>query len=90
MLSCNSNDKIQMDGDDSTLRPFGKAFYLRQASYYVWPLSWIISATVMIKTFIVVFHTLPLRGALHGAAGQLYGWALTERDFTVEYKFYEM
>ena len=88
MLSCRSKDKILMDGDDSTLRPFAKAFYLRQASYYVWPLSLIIPATVVIKTFIAVFHTLPLLGALHGAAGQLYGWA--ERDFTIEYKFYEM
>jgi serine acetyltransferase len=90
MLSCCSKDKMQMGGDDSTLRPFGKAFYLRQASYYVWPLSWIISATVVIKTFIAVFHTLPLLGALYGAAGQLYGWSLTERDFTIEYKFYEV
>jgi acetyltransferase-like isoleucine patch superfamily enzyme len=90
MLSCHSTDKIQMDGDDSTLRPFGRAFYLRQASYYVWPLSWIISATVMIKTFIVVFHTLPLLGALHGAACQLYGLAFAKRDYTIEFQFYEM
>jgi hypothetical protein len=74
MLSCRSKDKIQMDG----------------VTNCVWPLSRIISATVMIKTFIVVFHTLPLLGALYGAAGQLCGWALTERDFTIKHKFYEM
>ena len=33
-----SPEKLQMDGDESTSRPFGRAFYLNQANYVVLPI----------------------------------------------------
>jgi len=77
--------KLPMVGDSSTLRPFGKAFYNRQATYFVWPLSFIVSATVLIKTFIATFHALPLLAALQGTATLLYGYRLSDRDYGIEY-----
>lgn len=78
-------DMITMAGDDSTLRPFGKAFYLKKASYFVWPLEWIVCASFNIKMFIVTFHAMPLLAALHWAAAFLYGWSFTGRDYTEVY-----
>eukprot|EP00978_Attheya_sp_CCMP212_P021822 scaffold64143_cov68-Attheya_sp.AAC.10 len=37
--------KLQFAGDETTLRPFGKAFYQGRANYIVWRLSWIIFIT---------------------------------------------
>jgi len=74
-------NSLQLTGDASTLRPFGKAIYLRKAEYFVWPLPLIILGTVTIRIFISVFHTLPLLGAIHGAACQLFGFKETERDY---------
>lgn len=65
--------KIQMFGDSSTLRPFGKAFYMGKATYFVWPLPMIVVNSVAIKVFIATFHALPLLGAFYGAAAVLYG-----------------
>ena len=75
------NHQLQMVGDASTLRPFGKAFYKGEASYFVWPLSWIVCASIAVKTFIAVFHALPLLASLHGAAAILYGVSFVERDY---------
>lgn len=72
---------LQMVGDASTLRPFGKAFYMHQATYRVWPLRWIIAFSICIKALITTFHTLPLLGALHGAAALLYGFSFATRDY---------
>ena len=74
-------EAIQLEGDESTLRPFGKAFYMREASYFVLPLSFIITFTIICKTFIATFHTLPILGALHGAAGILYGFPVADRIY---------
>jgi acetyltransferase-like isoleucine patch superfamily enzyme len=80
--------KLQMVGDATTLRPFGKAFYKRQATYFVWPLSWIVTASVFIKTLIAVFHCLPLLAALHGAAAVLYAVPIYNRDYKhIQYHF---
>jgi acetyltransferase-like isoleucine patch superfamily enzyme len=73
--------KLQVEGDASTIRPFGKAFYERKATYYVWSLNRIIWTTVTIKVLIAVFHSLPLLTALQGAASLLYGSKFSERDF---------
>jgi hypothetical protein len=72
---------LQFTGDASTLRPFGKAIYKRDAKYFVWPVSWIVFGTLCIRIFIAVFHTLPLLGAIHGAANLLFGWKEAERDY---------
>ena len=75
---------VQMHGDASTLRPFGKAFYLKQAPYFVWPLSLIVFFTLVVKCLLVTFHTLPLLGALHGSAALLYGLPISARDYYVD------
>jgi len=74
-------EKLQFRGDATTLRPFGKAFYLRDAPYYVFPLRFIISYSFACKVFAVSFHTLPLLAALHGAAGYFYGYPINEREY---------
>jgi carbonic anhydrase/acetyltransferase-like protein (isoleucine patch superfamily) len=66
-------EKLQLVGDSSTLRPFGKAFYQRKANYFVWPLRRIVFLSVMIKSLIAAFHSLPILAAVHGAAVILYG-----------------
>jgi hypothetical protein len=73
--------KLPMIGDASTLRPFGKAFYLEKASYSVWNLKWIVVGTAIVKSFIVTFHAFPLLLGLHSAAAILYGWSFEERDY---------
>lgn len=67
MASAIQQDVLCMIGDESTLRPFGKA-YLRNASYFVWTLEMIISFTAIVKIIISIFHTLPLLLAYR------YGW----------------
>jgi len=79
--------KLQMIGDSSTLRPFGKAFYKRQATYFVWPLSFIVGASVIIKTCIAIFHALPLLAALQGTAAVLYGYHIPDRDYEIQYDY---
>lgn len=74
-------DQLVMEGDESTLRPFGRAFYQGEASYFVCPLASIIITTLLIQVFIATFHTLPLLGALHAGAGVLYGFPIAERDY---------
>ena len=74
-------DKLTMMGDASTLRPFGKAFYLGQASYFVWTLDMLVVFTVIAKTFILIFHASPLLLGMYGAAAYLYGWSFAERDY---------
>jgi hypothetical protein len=88
MASEVQQDKLPMTGDASTLRPFGKAFYLKKAPYFVWTLEWIIGFTAIAKTFIVAFHTFPLLLGLHSAAAILYGWSFADRDYAeMNYSF---
>lgn len=68
MASNVQHDALTMTGDASTLRPFGKAFYLRKSTYFVWTLEMIISFTAIVKSIIVTFHILPLWVAYR------YGW----------------
>lgn len=64
---------LKMQGDASTLRPFGKAFYLRQKKgYHVLSLSSIILFTLVNRIFQVVFHLLPLLAAVQFSAVLLY------------------
>lgn len=70
MASAIQQDALSMIGDASTLCPFGKAFYLRKASYFVWTLEMIISFTAIVRSIIVIFHTLPLWLAYR------YGWLI--------------
>jgi acetyltransferase-like isoleucine patch superfamily enzyme len=80
--------KLQFVGDASTLRPFGKAFYGRKATYFVWPLSWIVTLTVIVEAMITILHTLPLLGAIHLATALLYGFSIQDRDYyAIQYPF---
>jgi acetyltransferase-like isoleucine patch superfamily enzyme len=76
---------LPMVGDASTIRPFGRAFYMRQATYFVWPLSFIVSGTVAIKAFIATFHSLPLLAALQGTSALLYGYQMADRNYEIQY-----
>jgi len=74
-------DKLQFEGDSSTLRPFGKAFYNGKATYRVIPLYMVIIFTFTVRIFFAAFHTTPLLGALHGAGGFLWGFRFEDRDY---------
>jgi hypothetical protein len=73
--------KLQMEGDESTLRPFGKAMYLGEANYFVFPLFLINFYTVVTRVLIATLATLPMLGALHLAAGYFYGWPIWRRNY---------
>eukprot|EP00977_Amphora_coffeiformis_P011081 scaffold2655_cov179-Amphora_coffeaeformis.AAC.14 len=63
----------QMGGDESTIRPFGKAFYLNQANgYFVLPLPIIILFTFVCRLFQVCFHLIPQLGTVQFGAVLLY------------------
>lgn len=81
--SCLGSDAwtSEMEGDDTTLRPFGRAFYKREASYCVWPLSLILTATITVKSFIAIFHAMPLLASLQGASLWLFDGMIHERGY---------
>lgn len=74
-----------MVGDETTIRPFGKAFYKREAPYFVLPLSLIIFFSLLTSTMTAVLHTFPFLGAIHWAAGILYGFPIWQRDYALQY-----
>jgi acyl-CoA synthetase (AMP-forming)/AMP-acid ligase II/acetyltransferase-like isoleucine patch superfamily enzyme/acyl carrier protein len=74
-------EKIQMHGDDSTIRPFGKAFYLGDANYFVLPLFAINFFTIAVRAGLATLKAIPVLGALHLAAGYFYGWPISDRSY---------
>ena len=74
-------EQLVMEGDASTISPFGKAFYHGQATYRVLPLSFIIAFTFLAKVLIAIVHSFPLLASLHGAACILYGLPISQRDY---------
>ncbi len=76
---------LPMIGDETTIRPFGKAFYKGEAPYTVLPLSFIIVFTLITNIVIAAVHTGPFLGAVHGAAGILYGFPISQRDYSLQY-----
>ena len=83
-------ETLQMKGDETTIRPFGKAFYKKQVSYYIWPLELMVAFSFFIKAFIIAFHSLPLLGAIHASAAVLYGWSHSKRTYEEIYQPYEL
>jgi acetyltransferase-like isoleucine patch superfamily enzyme len=77
--------KLQMHGDESTLRPFGRAVYLGQATYFVLPVFLIILFTIITRIFLATLATLPILGAVHLAAGYLYGFPFDQRQYDLVY-----
>jgi carbonic anhydrase/acetyltransferase-like protein (isoleucine patch superfamily) len=73
--------QLQMHGDLTTLRPFGKAFYYDHASYFVYPLPMIITFTAMTRVLVAALSSISIIGAVHLTAGYFYGWPIYERDY---------
>jgi acyl-coenzyme A synthetase/AMP-(fatty) acid ligase/acetyltransferase-like isoleucine patch superfamily enzyme len=74
-------EKLQLTGDSSTLRPFGKAFYQGKSTYFVLRLWMIVALSVFIKVLIAGFHALPILASLHAAAAALYGAKIESRVY---------
>jgi acetyltransferase-like isoleucine patch superfamily enzyme len=67
------SSQLPMVGDESTYRPFGKAFYLGMAKgYMVLPLWAIVLYSWLQRIFATIYHTLPLLAAVQFAAVMLY------------------
>lgn len=73
--------KFQMEGDESTIRPFGKAFYRGEANYFVYRLALINIFTFFTRSSLAILGTLPILGALHLSAGYIYGWRMADRNY---------
>jgi acetyltransferase-like isoleucine patch superfamily enzyme len=78
------SDALPMDGDESTIRPFGRAFYLGEAGYFVFPLPVIIMFTMITKVLIAALDTMPMLGALHLSAAYWYGWPVMNRVYQLD------
>jgi carbonic anhydrase/acetyltransferase-like protein (isoleucine patch superfamily)/acyl carrier protein len=66
-------DQLTMQGDENTLRPFGKAVYMGMAKgYRVWPIWSMVLFTLVNRVFQIVFHLLPILGAIQFGAVLLY------------------
>ena len=70
--SCTPN-KLPMEGDESTLRPFGKAVYMGMTKgYRVLSIRTIVLFTFLNRVFQILFHLMPLLGAVQFGAVILY------------------
>jgi acetyltransferase-like isoleucine patch superfamily enzyme len=74
-------EKVVLQGDESTIRPFGKAIYMGEANYLVLPVSFMILFTAVVQTLVAIVHTLPIIGALNLSAGWIYGYPLRLESF---------
>ena len=85
MLSADLKEKeLPMEGDATTLRPFGKATGLREANYFVWPVQMMIMYRIFCNTLFAIIHASPLLAALHITGGLLYGWSFANRYYDYE------
>ena len=73
--------KLTMHGDESTLRPFGRAVYLREAPYFVLPIGLMILYNLVCSVLFEAIHALPLICSLHLAGMVLYGMPIQERKY---------
>jgi carbonic anhydrase/acetyltransferase-like protein (isoleucine patch superfamily) len=65
--------RLQMVGDETTLRPFGKAVYQGGAKgYWSVPIPVIVLYTWIVRIFCCIFHTIPLLLAVQIGAVLLY------------------
>lgn len=72
---------LPMKGDETTLRPFGKAVERREASYFVWPVSMMIFLNIFCNTLFSVIHAVPLLSSLFISGAILYGYRLEDRQY---------
>jgi acetyltransferase-like isoleucine patch superfamily enzyme/acyl carrier protein len=65
--------RLRMQGDETTIRPVGKAVYLGQTKgYWFLPVPILVTYTWFVRTFCSVFHTMPLLLAVQFGAVLLY------------------
>lgn len=65
--------RLQMVGDETTVRPFGQAIYEgKTKTYWFPPIPFLILYTWIVRIFCTIFHTLPLLGAVQFASVILY------------------
>jgi acetyltransferase-like isoleucine patch superfamily enzyme len=75
------------EGDASTLKPFGKAYYKHDASYFVLPLPLILLITLVINLLICTVHAAPLLCSIHFTAAILYGFNVSNRNYSTEHSY---
>ncbi|KAL3925093.1 MAG: hypothetical protein SGILL_000632 [Bacillariaceae sp.] len=87
MLSSDVKESdLPMTGDDTTLRPFGKAVYKGEATYFVWPAFFMIVYRIICNILFDTVHALPLLAALHITGWVFYGFPIADRDYdSVDY-----
>jgi hypothetical protein len=74
---------IVMLGDETTMRPFGKAINLRLAKYFAFP-GWTMSCfCFLLEAATTCFHTLPILFSIFITADIVYGEG-DQRDFDIE------
>ena len=73
--------QLSMEGDGTTMRPFGRAVYLRLAPYFVWTPGMMVLLNISCEAFFSIFHSLPLLLSLHAGAVFLYGFPWTSRYY---------
>jgi acetyltransferase-like isoleucine patch superfamily enzyme len=64
---------LPMQGDKTTLRPFGRAVYNREATHFVWYPSMMIVYNLLCSAVFASFHALPLLSTVQLGAIVLYG-----------------
>ena len=77
------SQKLQLEGDSSTLRPFGRAFYNGEADYFVYPIVLINMFTIFVRVAVAALSSLPIIGAMHLGAGYFYGWPVASRNYNL-------
>lgn len=76
---------LPMVGDESTLRPFGRAVGFRQAPFFVWPGFMMSFYNIVCNALFATFHALPLISSLHISGCILYGFPISDRDYDGTY-----
>jgi acetyltransferase-like isoleucine patch superfamily enzyme len=67
------SNRLQMEGDETTIRPVGKAIYLRQTKGYCFiPVPFLVLYAWATRIFCSIFHTMPLLLAVQFGAVILY------------------
>eukprot|EP00536_Pseudo-nitzschia_multiseries_P004625 jgi/Psemu1/253765/estExt_Genewise1Plus.C_780027 len=85
MLSVDMKEKdLPFEGDETTLRPFGRATGCGEANYFVCPPYLMILYRFFCNFVFAIVHSFPLLAALHITGGMLYGWNIYERYYDDE------
>lgn len=75
-------EHLQMKGDETTIRPFGRAYQYGDTTYTLLPIWFMVTFTCITRIAIAAFRTMSLLFALHLSAVYFYGWTLGDRDYS--------